>query len=149
MSSRCPRCSQENPTAARFCARCGLSFGAGVDGSSAAGRVRDAHPLAPPPGWTPVAGAADLVYSTESSLGGDQLIGTEGLMITVMNLGYGLRDATFEIAGFGRDDATLFGVEELVKELPRGGRAAIEIASYRIPAPLRRLEIRLQSAEYA
>lgn len=149
MSVRCSRCTQENSPAARFCGRCGLSLGAGVDGSTAAGRVRDGHPLAPPPGWTPIADAADLVYQTESSLGGDQLIGTEGLLVTVLNLGYGLRDATFRFSGLGRDDAALFDIEELVKELPRGGRAVIEIPSYRIPAPLRRLELRLQSAEYA
>jgi hypothetical protein len=122
---------------------------ASVDGSRAAGRVKQANSLPVPAGFVPVADSAHLYYRWESSLGGGPLIGTEGLMVTIFNAGYPLRDAILTLTGLGRDNEVVFIVDETVRELPRGGKAAVEVPSYMLSEPMRTLNAALRSAEFA
>ena len=149
MENVCPRCHSANRSAARYCARCGLGLDAGVDGSRAAGRVKQAQSLPVPAGYVPVADAAHLYYHWESSLGGGTLIGTEGLMVTIFNAGYALRDVVLTLTGLGRDSEVVFIVDETVRELLRGGKAAVEVPSYMMSEPMRTLNAALRSAEFA
>src|SRR5262245_43836936 len=149
METVCPRCHTINRSAARYCARCGLGLEAGVDGSRAAGRIKQAQSLPVPPNFVPVADSAHLYSRRESSLGGGTLIGTEGLMVTIFNAGYALRDAVVTLTGLGRDSEVVFIVDETVRELPRGGKAAVEVPSYVMSEPMRTLNAALRSAEFA
>ena len=149
MEIACPRCRSSNRSAARYCARCGLGLEVGVDGSRAAGRVKQAQSLPVPPGYVPVADSAHLYYRWESSLGGGPLIGTEGLMVTIFNAGYPLRDAIVTLTGLGRDSEVVFIVDETLRELPRGGKASVEVPSYTMSEPMRTLNAALRSAEFA
>lgn len=146
MESVCPRCRSANRSAARYCARCGLALEGGV---RAAGQVRQAQPLPVPPGFVPVADSAHLYFRWESSLGGGPLIGTEGLAITIFNAGYPLRDLVVTLTGLGRASEVVFIVDENIRELSRGGKAAVEVPSYMMSEPMRTLKASLRSAEFA
>lgn len=148
MDSVCPRCHTTNRAAARFCAQCGVSLAVGVDGTRRAGRVRDANPLAPPPGFVPVEGAANLSYGWESAFGGEPLLGTEGVQITIFNAGYSLQDVRLEVRGEGRDGVEVFAIEHDLPDLRRGARAEFEVGSYMIQSPLRVVRVALISAEF-
>lgn len=113
-----------------------------------AGKIRDPRALPVPPGMTPVADAASLFFSWESSLGGGTLIGTEGLRVEVFNAGYPLAEVGLSLRGLGRDDEVVFEIAEELQQLPRGTAAAIEIPSYMIPTPMRRLEVVLLRAAF-
>ena len=148
MEKQCPRCQASNRKVARFCARCGLALEVGVDGTRRAGRVRHPRPVAVPEGCSPCRDAADLHYRTESSLGGETLIATEGLNVLVFNAGYSLREVVFNVSGEGRDGQELFAVERTVEELPQGKQVPLEVPSYELPAPLKTLRVSLMSAEF-
>jgi hypothetical protein len=148
MEMECPRCHAPNRDVARFCARCGLILEAGLDGTRRAGRIRHPQPVPVPDGCVPCRDAADLYYRSESSLGGQTLLGTEGVNILVFNSGYPLREVVFGVRGEGKDGRELFAVERTVTELPQGKEVALEIPSYELPAPLGMLRVSLVSAEF-
>lgn len=149
MENVCARCHSANRTAARFCARCGLGLDPGVDGTTRAGRVKQGRSLPVPPDFIPLTDSAHLYYRWESSLGGGQLIGTEGLMVTFFNAGYPLRDVIVTLSGLGRDNEIVFIVDETIRELPRGGKAAVEVPSYMVSEPMRTMSASLRGAEFA
>ena len=149
MQNVCPRCHSPNRPAARYCGRCGLGLDSGIEGTRAAGRVKQAQSLPVPADYVPVADSAHLYYRWESSLGGGPLIGTEGLLVTIFNAGYPLRDAIVTLTGLGRDSELVFIVDETVRELPRGGKATVEVPSYMLSEPMRTLGAALRSAEFA
>lgn len=148
MGFSCPRCGSANCDVARFCARCGLSLDIGVDGSRDAGRIRHPRPAQPPTGFTPCEDAAQLYWRSESSLGGETLIATEGINVVVFNAGYPLRDVALRIRGEGDEQRELFVVERDIEEWVQGAEATLEVPSYELPAPLRRLTVALASAEF-
>lgn len=148
METECPRCHTTNRDIARFCARCGLSLDIGVDGSRRAGQIRHPRPLTVPDDYLPCDKAAELYYRTESSLGGETLIATEGVNVIIFNAGYPLRDVVLEVRGEGDDGSELFNVERTVEELAQGKEVALEIPSYELSAPLRTLTVTLQSADF-
>jgi hypothetical protein len=148
MNTPCPRCRAPNREIARFCARCGLSLEIGVDGTRRAGRIRHPRPTAVPDGYRPCRNATDLHYRWESSLGGEVLIGTEGVNVVVFNAGYLLREVVFDVRGEGTDGKELFAVERTVVELAQGKDIALEIPSYELPAPMGALKVSLVSAEF-
>jgi len=148
MEIECPRCRVPNREVARFCARCGLFLEEGLDGRRVAGCIRHPHPAEIPDGYEPCAGAVALHFRTESSLGGDILIATEGINVLVFNSGYALREVVFDVRGTGKDGRELFAVERAVGALAQGAEAVLEIPSYELPAPLGTLEVALRSAEF-
>jgi len=148
MEMKCPRCHTPNREIARFCARCGLSLKIGVNATRRAGRIRHPQPAAAPDGYTPCREAADLYYRTESSLGGETLIGTEGVNVVVFNAGYPLREVVLEVRGEGKDGQELFKVERGPEDLPHAKEVSLEIPSYELPAPLGALRVSLMSAEF-
>jgi len=119
-----------------------------VDGTQRAGRIRDAHPAAVPAGYVPIDDAANLYFRWESAFGGELMLGTEGVQISVFNAGYPLRDVLVEVRGEGRDGQELFVLEQPIADLHRGGRASFEVGSYLIPAPLRVVRVGLLGAEF-
>lgn len=149
MQDACPRCHSENREGARFCANCGLSLEPGIDGSHEPGRVRHPNPAEMPAGMNPVEDAAQIYYRSESSLGGDALIGTEGFSVAIFNAGYALREVTFDVRGAGRDGKDVLVHKYAVQSLPRGASATIEVPSYDLSEPVRVLRIALASAEFA
>jgi hypothetical protein len=149
METTCPRCQTSNCEIARFCGRCGLNLDVGVDGSRRAGRVRHPRPTTVPRDYQPCEGAAELYYHSESSLGGQTLIATEGVNVLVFNSGYPLREVVLTLRGEGDGGRELFRVERTVRELPQGREVAVEIPSYELPAPLRKLAVSLVSAEFS
>lgn len=146
---RCPRCGATNRDIARFCARCALALAPGVDGTQRAGRIRHPRPATVPDGYSPCGEAADLHYRMESSLGGNVLIGTEGVNVVVFNAGYSLREVVLCARGEGNSGRELFSIERAVAALPQGKEVTIEIPSYELSAPLRELKLGLVSAEFA
>ena len=148
METQCPRCRTSNRDIARFCARCGLQLGVGVDGTCQAGRIRHPRPAAVPDGYEACQGAADLHYCSESSLGGDVLIGTEGVNVVVFNAGYPLCEVVLQVRGDGEDGRELFAVERSIEELPQGEDVRLEIPSYELSASLSVLKVTLVSAEF-
>lgn len=148
MATECPRCQAPNPEIARYCAHCGLSLEVGVDGTRGAGRVRHPRPATVPDGYLPCDHAVQLYYRSESSLGGDVLIGTEGVNVIVFNAGYSLREVVLALGGTGKDGKELFAVERTAEQLPQGEEVSLEIPSYELPAPLRALKVSLVSAEF-
>ncbi len=119
-----------------------------MDGTRRAGRIRHPRPAAVPNGCAPCRNAADLYYRSESSLGGEVLLGTEGVNVVVFNAGYPLSEAVFEVRGQGENGRELFTVERRVAELAQGKEVWLEIPSYELPAPLQALKITLLSAEF-
>jgi hypothetical protein len=89
-----------------------------------------------------------LYWRSESSLGGEALIATEGVSVSVFNAGYALRDVTMRLSGAGDQNRELFDIERSISELYHGGAAVVEIPSYEVPAPLRHLKVSLESAEF-
>jgi hypothetical protein len=148
METECPRCHCPNRDIARFCARCGLSLEIGVDGTRRAGRIRHPRPAAVPDGYAPFDGAADLYFRSESSLGGETLIDTEGVSVVVFNSGYPLREVELEVRGEGSNGEELFKMVHSVGELEQAHGVSVEIPSYELPAPLHKLKLALVSAEF-
>jgi len=148
MNAKCPRCNADNREIARFCAHCGLSLANGADGSHSPGRVAHPRPAAVSPDYLPCERAPDLFFRTESSLGGETLLRTEGVNVMVFNRGYALREVELRIKGVGDGGNELFDVEKTLEEFPRDRDVVLEIPSYELSAPLRRLTVTLLSAEY-
>lgn len=148
MGTECPRCHTSNRDIARFCARCGLLLDGGVNGTRPAGRIRHPRPTTVPDGYEPCRDAADLYYRSESSLGGEVLIDTEGVNVIVFNSGYPLREIVLEVRGEGKDGQELFTVERTVEELSQGKEVSLEIPSYELAAPLGAVKVSLLSAEF-
>jgi len=139
-------CGRENPGFARFCQTCGKAL---VATMNSAGRAFHPAALGPPVEMTAVERAAHLFVAVESAWGGGPLIGTEPLQLVLFNGGYALRTAVLQIDAFDRAGQRVFGVEKVAVDIPRGGRVAIEVASYEIPEPVQRVRVSLVSAEYA
>jgi len=120
-----------------------------VDGTLRAGTVRHPDPLSAPRGFAACAGAVQIYYRWESSLGGRPLLGTEGLRVWVFNSGYDLREVVFDVRGEGREGAEVFAHRYELAELPRGRPVPLEIPSYELEQPLARLWVRFVGAEFA
>jgi len=148
MVSDCPRCRRPNRKGARFCAACGLSLAPGIDGSHSPGRIAHPRPAAPPAGFNPCADAAQLYYAWESSLGGSALIGTEGLVVSFFNAGYGLCDAVVALRGEGRDAVVVLERSYDIPHLPQGKAVTLEVPSYDLAGPLRVLRAALVAAQF-
>lgn len=81
-------------------------------------------------------------------MGGAALIATEGLSVAVFNAGYALSELTLRLRGVGDEGRELFEIERSIQKLGHGAEATLEIPSYEVPAPLRRLTVSLASAEF-
>lgn len=145
---RCPRCATVCSPAAHFCGRCGISLQPGVGGLRQAGRIAHPSPGAPPEGASPVDDAAQLYFRLESSLGGEALLGTEGLRVWLYNSGYPLRDVELQLTGVGSDGRTVLCRQQRVAELRPDRPAEFEIPSYDLSEPLEKLAVRLLRAEF-
>lgn len=140
----CPRCGAANLAVARYCAQCGLTLGAG----GAPGRIPHPDPAHTPPGFIPCEDSSHLYFRSESAHGGPALIDTEGVRVTIFNAGFSLREVQFEVAGEGRDGAKLFAESFTAEQLPQGASTVLEIPSYLVSEPLRRLRVRLVAAAF-
>ncbi len=149
MQSRCPRCEHENRPIARFCGRCGLSLAVGLDGTRRPGRVAHPKPLPVPTDYQRCEQTPDLYFRIESAFGGEALLGTEGLRVTICNAGYPLRNVTLRLLGADRAGAPCLDTERTLDTLPRETQTKLDIASYEITAPLHSLRVLLEQAEYA
>lgn len=148
MDLSCPRCRAENPSVARFCARCGLMLESLDGGPLVAGRMRHPEPLPAPEGFEPCADAVDVYFRCESAWGGARLLGTEGVSATLFNGGYPLEDVVLMVRGTDDCDREVFVVEHTVNQLPRGRELAIEIPSYEFPGPVHAVRLSLVAAEF-
>lgn len=148
MVQNCPRCHESIRPKARYCARCGLFLEAAPGQALVAGRVCHPCPLAPPDGFEPVQEAADLFFRCESAWGGERLIGTESIGVILFNGGYPLAEVALKVCGQDEAGAELFAENHEVDALPRGKEVKIEVPSYELPAPTRRLAVCLISAEF-
>ncbi len=143
---RCPRCEHDNPPAASFCARCGLLLGAE---DPRPGRIGHPRPVAPPAGFEPVRGAADLYWRCESALGGRPLLGTEGLRIELFEAGYPLCDLRLHVRGVGAGGQVVLDGQVEVPRIGRGETVAVEVPSYELRDALERVELSLIEAGFA
>lgn len=148
MNDHCPRCDAGTSPEGKFCAQCGLSL-IGIEGEPVAGQTRHPNPLAVPDEYQLIDDAVDLYFRFESAWGGKRLSGTENIGVVLLNTGYPLREVTLRVRGHDEAGQELFSVEQTADELPRGEPAQIEIASYEIPADLRRLDVTLVSAAFS
>ena len=74
--------------------------------------------------------------------------GTENIGVILYNIGYPLCEVVLMLRGSDGEGTELFAVEQVANELPRGERVTVEIASYEIPSPPRRLSVALVSAAF-
>jgi hypothetical protein len=148
MERACPRCHTANPEVARFCRHCGLALVVGPDGLLGAGRLRHPDPLPPPDGCQPFENAPDLHFHCKAAWGGKLLLATEPLTITAFNAGYTLAEVAVRIRGTNDAGEEILVIEQRVAAWPRGGRVTLEIPSYELPAPARKLVVTLVSAEF-
>lgn len=144
----CIRCRFVSRVGARFCGRCGLNLESPDGKPLRPGGARHPRPTAVPPDSVPVENSAGLYFRSESSLGGNTLIATEGLSVTIANVGYNLVDVVLRAIGERDGSKPVFSVEREIASLPRGGDAVFEIPSYEIPGPIARLRIELVSAAF-
>jgi len=93
--------------------------------------------------------APDLYYRIESAFGGEALLGTEGLRLTVLNVGYSLCRVVLRLRGVNKKRAVCLDVQRTIESLPRGALVNLDVASYEITAPLHVLRVFLETAEYA
>ena len=145
----CPRCDRANRGEARFCAHCGLPLFDEHGGPVRGGRLRHPYPEPPPAGFEPCADAVELYWRSESSFGGQRLIGTEGIGVKLFNGGYPLKEATFLIRGQDRNGREVFAGEFDARVLPRGREVTIEVPSYELPDSIRSVRVSLKSAAFA
>ena len=148
MEHVCPRCRTANPEVARFCRHCGLVLVAGSDGLLGAGRVRHPDPLPPPEEYEPFENAPNMYFHWEAAWGGKVLLGTETLAVTAFNAGYSLAEVTVRINGEGEAGSEVFTLEQELELWPRGERITLEIPSYDVSAPAKKLMVTLVSAEF-
>jgi hypothetical protein len=149
MEYTCPRCQSDNPSAARFCRLCGLALVPGPGGLLGAGAVPHPEPLAAPAGYEPVAGAPDLHFHWEAAWGGKVLLGTETLAVEVFNGGYDLRDVVLTVRGTDDEGTTVFSINQDVARWPRGETVGLEVPSWELPAPARRIVVTVDAARFA
>lgn len=140
MSNRiCPDCSHPNAEAARFCARCGAVI-------PRAGRADHAPRLPVPVGFTQLDATPQLATRMESALGGKALLGTEGVLIDICNLGLALVNLRFRILGRDRDGHVALHVVRELETLDHGERTRLEVPSYEIATPIHSFELELVEA---
>ncbi len=149
MTQVCPRCQSTNPAAARFCAQCGLVLDAALAGAAVAGRIKHPDPVATPEGFELIDNAVDLYVRWGSAWGGERLLGTENLAGRLFNAGYSLREIVVRVYGEDQSAEQTFSIDKTIEALPRGGEETIEIASWEMPSPAKRVSAALVSAEFA
>ena len=148
MERACPRCGTDNPEVARFCRQCGLVLIRGADGLLGAGRLQHPEPLPVPDGYEPVQDAQDLYFHWEAAWGGEVLLGTETLALRMFNAGYPLAAVLLRVHGEDENGKVVFTAEKEIGSWPRGGEVTLEIASWEMPAPARKLVVALASADF-
>ncbi|MGD8454205.1 MAG: zinc ribbon domain-containing protein [Phycisphaerae bacterium] len=148
MDYPCRRCQVANPEQARFCRQCGLALQMGPEGFLGPGRVRHPQPLAAPEGFEPVTAAADVYFRCRGAWGERPLLGTEPLVVRVVNVGYVLADVRLHIRGEDGPGAAVLSAEREVALLPRGQEVELEIPSWELHGPVRRLTVTLMSAAF-
>jgi hypothetical protein len=148
MALGCPRCRTLNPDVARFCRRCGLSLQAPDGRAATAGRLPHPDPLKPPGAAFPIQDSRDLFFCCEVVGGGKQLLGTEPVVITVFNGGYGLTSVALRVRGLGEDGQPLFAIVRDIETLLRGQSVELEIPSYELPGPVQSLHVDFLRAEF-
>lgn len=148
MSKTCPRCRSTLLASARFCAQCGLRLSEDAGGLVGARALEHPHPLAPPAGFQPCPGAADLFYAWSPEWGGHMLLGTEPLNVLLFNAGYALADVAVRITGIDELGNGVMSKEHEVESLARGATATIEIPSYDLPDRIRKIEVELVRAAF-
>ncbi len=152
MKRKCPRCRSENPSAARFCARCGLSLTPGRSGQLAAGRVQHPNPAAAPDGFQPVHEAEHLHYRWGPSSGQSFLLGTEPIIVSLFNGAYPLEEIKVLFSGKDSDGWVRFSVTQTIESLPVNKIVKIEIPSWELSdettKPVHEVDVTLVSAEY-
>lgn len=148
MDHPCPRCRTVNPDVARYCRHCGLPLLAAPGGFLGAGRTRHPEPLVPPNGYEPFENAPDLHFHWQAAWGGEVLLGTETLEVTAFNAGYGLEEIVVRIRGENEAGKMLVTVEREIEQWPRGGQVELEIPSWELPDPAKKLVLTLVSAEF-
>lgn len=140
---KCQRCGTAQASAARYCAQCGLPV---IDAPP--GRVPHPRPQPIPPDFVPCEDAAHLYFRTESTLGGQPLLETEGLRVQIFNAGFDLADARFAIRGLGQDNRPIFAIEGEIDVLAQGAARPIDVPSYEMNDPVRVVHVRLVRAEF-
>ena len=148
MPLACPRCRTANPDVARYCRNCGLTLEVGSGGVLGAGRAPHPQPLSPPDGSQPIGNAANLHFTWGAAGGGAPLLGTESLVLTVFNAGYGLAEVALRVRGTGDGERTVFEVARELEDWPRGASARLEIPSYEMPDRVRAVSAELVQAEF-
>lgn len=145
----CPRCDRSNRGEARFCAHCGLPLFDERGERATGGRLRHPYPEPPPSGFEPVGDAVELYWRSESSFGGQRLIGTEGIGVRLFNGGFPLKEATFVVCGQDKEGRDVFTSEFAMALLPRGREVTLEVPSYELPDSIRTVRVKLKSAGFA
>jgi hypothetical protein len=148
MTHACPRCFAANPDVARYCRQCGLLLVAGTSGFLGAGQVAHPAPLEAPVGYERFENARDLFYHWEAAWGGQVLLGTETLGVTLFNAGYPLAEVVLRLEGENDAGGKVFEVRRELASWPRGEPIKLEIASWELPDRARRLRLTLVSAQF-
>lgn len=144
----CPRCQTASPVSANYCRQCGLRLDRDGDAVRGAGTVRHPQPLTPPPGANAVAGASDLYY-TWTALGGHRpLLGTEPLVVSVVNVGYGLANVVLLIRATDRQGRTVLETQRDLPQWQRGQTIRLDVPSWELHDPLQDLHVTLRQADF-
>jgi len=117
------------------------------EGAVVPGRAEHPRPLASPPEFIRCGDSTDVFFRWAPAWGG-HFLGTEGIGVSLFNGGYPLQHVMLRFRGHDDAGKELFNLTQEVDELPRGREVKIEIASYELPGPPRKLSASLVSADF-
>ena len=145
MQRNCANCGAQGPEPAKYCGQCGHPLG---DNPATGGRAAHPTPVPPPDGFEQCPDAPSLFVKTESSYGGQRLLGTEGINLHVWNAGYSLVDVRLRVEGIDETARAFKWTADAIKRIPRGQAVTVEVPSWVFENPVEQISIKLESADY-
>ena len=148
MALECAHCGTSNPDVASFCRNCGAGLETVTATAPVPGETPHPDPVPPPKGYTRINWAANLYYGWEAAGGGEPLLGTEPIALTVFNGGYDLAQVALGVRGEDKTGRRLLTLQREIERWPRGQAVRLDIASYEMPDPVYALYVELLKAEF-
>lgn len=96
-----------------------------------------------------MASGANLLFRCRPLSGNTRLTDAEGCEIAVFNAGHGLCNVSLRVLGWNDAAEQVMALTRDLPDLPRGATAMVEVSSYDLPAPVRRIAVDFCSAEFS
>lgn len=143
----CDRCREPARPGAMYCPRCGDPLRlAGMAASARSPAPSSEAPGAKGCSWRTCDNAADVQYRWGSAWGGQRLLGTENIEVTIINRGRPLRSVVVEVRGRSANGLLPVRMFQEIEELPRNREVRFELASYEMPDEIEELNLSIVSS---